>query len=298
MRLAIIADIHGNIHALEAVLADIHKQGVDEIIANGDFVNRAPNNVAVLELLHKEKCILVLGNHDDLVCKWAQKHSSLAQGWFEDSFWTSTAWVAEKLLESNWLKLLKNLPMQHTIKRNGKISLRITHGSPRHYREGYGRLLADEDMKEIVKAYPADIYIGSHTHRPMHRYWKNYLFLNTGAVGMPFNGDPRAQYLLMSLEKNKWQVDFRAVEYDQEAALESYHTTGFLQAGGLSAYIFYKELHFARAIYSKFWTWTETQEKPKDWQNWRAFIKAYPEICEGSKSPTDLRGKPLEVDYL
>ncbi len=298
MRLAIIADIHGNIHALEAVLADIHKQSVDQIIANGDFVNRAPNNVAVLELLNEQKCTLLLGNHDDLVCKWAEKHTSLPQEWFEDPFWASTAWVSEKLLESGWLEPLKNLPIQHTIKLNGKTNLRIAHGSPRHYREGYGRLLTNENIEEITEAYPASVYVGSHTHRPMHRHWKDYLFLNTGAVGTPFNSDPRAQYLLMTLERNKWQANFRAVEYDQEAALRSYETTGFLQVGGLSAHIFYKELYFAKAIYSKFWTWSEDQEKPKDWQTWQLFMNTYPEIFTDPKRPVDFRGKLLEVDHL
>ncbi len=298
MRLAIIADIHGNIHALEAVLADIHKQGVDEIIANGDFVNRAPNNIAVLELLHKENCTLILGNHDDLVCKWVEKHSSLPKDWFEDPFWASTAWVAERLLESGWLEPLKSLPMQHIIELDSKTKLRIDHGSPRHYREGYGRLLADEDIQEIVKAYPANIYIGSHTHKPMRRYWQNYLFLNTGAVGTPFNSDPRAQYLIISLEKNQLQTDFRAVEYDREAALKSYKTTGFLQAGGLSAHIFYKELDLAKPIYSKFWVWAETEKKSKDWEAWQTFLNLYPEMLREPKSPVDFKEKPLEVEYL
>lgn len=274
MKLAVIADIHGNIYALEAVLADIYKQGVDKTIANGDLVNRAPDNVSVLERLQEVGCTLILGNHDDLICKWVKKDPSLPQLWFEDPFWTATAWVAKQISESGTLKILQDLPMQYNIELN-QTRLLITHGSPRHFREGYGKLLTEEEISEIVEFHPADIYIGSHTHIPMQRYWGKYLFLNTGAVGMPFNGDPRAQYLLLSLEKNKWKADFRAVSYNQMAALKSYKTTGFLQAGGLSAHIFYEELRISKVIYSKFWAWAETQAKPKNWQTWQSFSSAH-----------------------
>ncbi|MFC6590670.1 metallophosphoesterase family protein [Deinococcus lacus] len=88
MRLAVIADIHGNLDALRAVLADIRSQGADQILVNGDVVNRGPDSVAVLELLLalEPPVRFLLGNHDDLLALWQARSSDLPAEWFADPF--------------------------------------------------------------------------------------------------------------------------------------------------------------------------------------------------------------------
>ncbi|MDQ3459889.1 MAG: metallophosphoesterase [Deinococcota bacterium] len=277
MRLAIISDIHGNLHALEAVLRDLRSQGADEFVVNGDMVNRGPNNVAVLERLLAEGCVLTLGNHDDLIRKWVERDGDLPAAWFEDPFWEGTAWVARQLEEAGCIAALRDLPMTHKVTVTGAPTLLISHGSPRHYREGYGKFLSDADIAEIVQNHPADILIGSHTHRAMVRRWADYRVLNTGAVGAPFNGDPRAQYLLMTLSGGDWQADFRAVSYDREGALAAFEGLGYLPAGELSAHIFREELRLAKPLYAPFWMWTEAAARSRTWQSWRAFCRQAPD---------------------
>jgi predicted phosphodiesterase len=271
MKLAVIADIHGNLQALEAVLEDIAREGADEIVVNGDMVNRGPNNVAVLERLLDKGYAITLGNHEHLLCLWADRDPSLPAAWFDDPFWEGTAWPARQLVEAGLLAALRGLPMTHRIEIKGTPSLLISHGSPRHYREGYGKLLSDEAIAEIVQNTPADIFIGSHTHRPMCRRWAEYRVYNTGAVGAPFNGDPRAQYLILTLEEGDWRAEFRAVDYDHAAALKAFERLGYLPAGDLSAHIFREELRFARSFYAPFWMWAEAKGKEKAWASWREF---------------------------
>ena len=277
--LAVISDIHANLQALEAVLADIASLGVEEVIVNGDVVNRGPNNVAVLERLLPLGYPMTLGNHDDLVRMWIDRDESLPAAWFDDPFWEGTAWSAQQLDHAGLIDLFRDLPMTYKLERGGAPSLLISHGSPRHYREGYGKFLSDEDIAEIVQHHPADVLIGSHTHRQMERRWGPYTVLNTGAVGTPFSGDPRAQYLLMRLQDKGqgevWTPEFRAVSYDREAALRDFETSGYLEEGGLSARIFYEELRTARAIYSSFWMWSEQAGRDKDWSGWHAFREKY-----------------------
>lgn len=276
--IAVISDVHANLHALEAVLADVASLGIEEVIVNGDVVNRGPNNVAVLERLLALGYPMTLGNHDDLLRKWIDK-DDLPAVWFDDPFWEGTAWSARQLDEAGLIGVFRDLPMTYKVARGDAPSLLLSHGSPRHYREGYGKFLSDEDIAEIVQHYPADVLIGSHTHRQMERHWGPYTVLNTGAVGTPFNGDPRAQYLIVRLDERDetWTPEFRAVSYDREAALRDFETSGYLEEGGLSARIFFEELRTARAIYSTFWMWSEQQGRTKDWSGWHAFREKYAE---------------------
>jgi predicted phosphodiesterase len=278
LKLAIMADIHGNIHALEAVLRDIESLQLDQVIVNGDMVNRAPNNIRVLERLRELSYSCTLGNHEDLVRKWFERDPDIPTDWYGDSFWKGIEWPVQELAEAGWLDWFRELPMTYRIEEPGAPTLLISHGSPRHYREGYGHFLKDEKFTELADSYSADILIGSHTHRPYERRIGQQTFINTGAVGAPFNQDPRAQYLLMTLSDGRWKWEYRAVPYDREAALASYEQTGYIPEGNLSAFIFREELRYAIPIYSPFWSWTQKEQKTKDWSAWQEFRDVYARI--------------------
>lgn len=274
-----IADIHANLPALEAVLSDVAALGVSDVVVNGDLVNRGPSNVAVVERIVNLACVraLTLGNHDDLMRKWVERTPDIPALWFEDDFWRGMAWPAAQLRAAGKIDALKALPLTYRHTQPGLPQLLFSHGSPRHYREGYAPYLDDQTFSEIVGADPAEVFIGSHTHRPYERRVGQQLMLNTGAVGAPFNGDPRAQYLLLHPREGVWKSEFRAVPYDREAALAAFETSGYLEEGGLSARIFYDELRVARPLYMLFWEWTESRGRPKDWESWDAFKEAHAE---------------------
>lgn len=267
-RIAIIADIHGNYHALEAVLRDIETQHISEIIVNGDHVNRNPDNIRVMETLTQSDARLLKGNHDALMHLWADKDAALPQQWFDEPFWDALRWVVAQLEQADWLDFLRDLPLQHHIKIDNAPDILITHGSPRHYREGYSRWMDEHIISEIVEMHPADIYIGSHTHRPFYHPWGKHVVLNTGAVGTPFNGDPRAQYLILELRDDGWHREFRAVPYDREATLALFDSTGFRAAGGVAAQIFYDELKLGIGVYGRFFEETNKEGLAQDFASY------------------------------
>ena len=276
--IAVIADIHANLPALEAVLQDATELGADTLVVNGDLVNRGPSNVAVLErILELNPDAMTLGNHDDLMRKGVDRDPDIPALWFEDDFWRGMAWPAAQLAQAGLVDPLRDLPLSLRVAEPGLPSLLFSHGSPRHYREGYAAYLSDDAFAEILGSYPADVLIGSHTHRPFEYRLGQNLILNTGAVGAPFNGDPRAQYLVLHPQNGGWQPEFRAVPYNRTAALSAFETSGYLEAGGVSARIFYEELRLARPLYMGFWEWTEGQDRPKDWESWDAFKARYAE---------------------
>jgi predicted phosphodiesterase len=286
VKVAVIADVHGNLAALHATLDDIEAQGVDRLIVNGDLVNRGPEGVEVVERLQAEGLERTLGNHDDLMRKWVERDSDLPESWFEDPFWRATGWCAQRLDEAGWIETLAAAPMTIRIDLNGAPTVLVSHGSPRDYREGYGRHLSDSAIDEIVSEHQVEVLVGSHTHRAMRREWGRVSILNTGAVGTPFNGDPRAQYLILSFADERWHPEFRAVPYDRDATLATFETTGFLDEGGLSARIFYAELRHARAFLMPFFKWTKERERRRDDEAWEDFRRTFPERFEAVPMPT------------
>ena len=275
MRIAVIADVHGNLPALEAVLADVATLGVDRLVVNGDVVNRGPANVAAMRALEGVPHEGTLGNHDDLMRMWVEKDPSLPREWFEDAFWASAGLAALELQRAGLIAAIRRLPLTVRVEVAGAPSVLIAHGSPRHYREGYGKFLTDEAISEITQMHPADVLVGSHTHQPLMRRWGHYLVLNTGAVGSPFNGDPRAQYLVLSLEGGSWSPQFRRVAYDRDAALNAFVDSGYVERGGLSARIFFEELRNARSYLVPFLMWCEEQGRPHGEAAWRAFQQRF-----------------------
>jgi len=275
LNIAIISDIHANKYALEAVLEHIEKDSFDQVIVNGDLVNRGPNSIEVMEMIWDKGYEIILGNHDDLMCKWIDRSEDLPKEWFDDPFWASVDWVAKSLDESNWLEPLRNLKFKTRIKLDGLPQVLVTHGSPRHYREGYGQRLSDDVLTEIVRDYPSDIYIGSHTHKPMDKSFGDYKFLNTGAVGVPFNKDTRAQYLELRQNGRVWEYEFKKLKYDHAAALKAFESSGYLEAGGLSARIFYEELETASPHLIRFERWAIRNSLPRSFDTWEIYKKEH-----------------------
>lgn len=275
MRIALIADIHANVPALEAVLDDIATLHVDRLVVNGDIVNRGPGNVEAMRMLEEALPDATLGNHDDLMRMWVDRDPALPPEWRDDPFWASARLSAEQLERAGLIDAIRLLPMTLAIEVPGAPSVLVSHGSPRHYREGYGRYLTDEAISEITEMHRADVLVGSHTHQPMARRWGHYTVLNTGSVGSPFNGDPRAQYLVLTLRDGAWAPQFRRVPYDHEAALRAFQTSGFVERGGLSARIFLEEARNARSYLVPYLMWCEEHEHPHGEASWAEFQRRF-----------------------
>ncbi|WP_425147024.1 metallophosphoesterase family protein [Deinococcus sp.] len=273
MRLAVIADIHGNLDALDAVLSNAELHGAERLYVNGDVVNRGPDSVAclrrLLELPAEWLGGFTLGNHDDLMLLWNDHSPSLPQDWWDDSFWGATAWSAEQLRQAGLLDVIRGWPMSLTIRAPELPAVLLAHGTPNHYREAIGSFTPPQRGLELLDAADAGVLVASHIHRPMllavpgepgGPRW----IINTGAVGAPFDGNPDARYLLLDGADSQWTPSIRAVPYDRRGVLERFDRSGLLSAGGLSAQIFLDEIESARSIYTPFWDWTQERGLLKD----------------------------------
>lgn len=242
MKIAVLADIHSNFAALEAVVADIQKSNPDRVIVAGDFANRGPEPEPVMKLLSKLGWPLLRGNHEDYVL--GQTGPSTATDLAEIAMWQPARWTAERTREYH--KMMATLPLHVTLQAPDRSEVWITHGTPRANYEGIYPRTTDAELAEMLQSVNAPLICVAHTHFPLIRRLGPSLIVNVGSVGLPFNGDWRAQYGMMEWSGGAWDVDLRAIEYDRDRTLAAFEESGFLSGGGPMARLIQNEVRDAR----------------------------------------------------
>jgi diadenosine tetraphosphatase ApaH/serine/threonine PP2A family protein phosphatase len=248
----VIADLHGNLPALDAVLADIECVQPDRVVVVGDFVNRGPQGRAVLERIAPYGFSSISGNHDTWLASLARGHNRPPE--WETSWWTPVR-LAVAELTPEWVAYLEALPATLRVELPGAAPIRLVHGSPRGSRDGMGRLRSDADVLEALAGVEERTVIGAHIHYPYEREVGGRHVVVVGAVGCPFNGDVNAQYGLFTWEGDAWRFAHRSVPYDHAPVYAAWRDGGYLADGSLSAELMQLEHRTARTQYVPFWDW-------------------------------------------
>lgn len=214
---AAVSDVHGNLSALEAVLADCEKQGVEQVWNLGDFVGYIPFPNEVIKLLRKTCAASIIGNYDlkvlsfaKNIAKWKIKKS--------DEKYISFKWNSRALSPAN-RRYLEGLPKTKRMKVSG-VTILLTHGSPASDDEGLIANTPAKRLHELAKMAGTDVVLCGHAHRPMSRRAGGVLFVNAGSVGRP-EGDRRASYVILRFAAGRVRVEHRLVEYDISRSAEA-----------------------------------------------------------------------------
>ncbi len=214
MRIAVISDIHANIEAMKAVLADIERNSVERVYCTGDLVGYAPFPNEVIELIREKQIPTVMGNYDDAVgnlrftcgCDYKdEKAQALGE--------SSILWTKENTSEEN-KEFLRSLPHEIRLDVNGKRVL-LVHGSPGKLNEYIYKDTPAEKMLEYLEQGQAEILICGHVHLPYHLVFGDKHIINAGSVGKPKHGDPRSTYVIVNIEETV-SVQIKLVEYNFE----------------------------------------------------------------------------------
>ena len=216
MRIAIISDVHGNLTALDAVLADLRRQKPDLILHGGDIPYGGCNPCEVIDCIRQEGWPGVLGNTDEILWSDAARPALEAaapklKSLFRVLFAECTPVTREMIGESR-LAWLRQLPteIRHEIPGHGDLAL--LHAGPGNIWRAPMDSADDAELENTYKTLNAQIVVYCHIHRPFVRQVGNMTVCNCGSVGSPYDGDPRSSYLLIDDGKPA----IRRVEYDVE----------------------------------------------------------------------------------
>lgn len=238
-QIALFSDIHGNDEALQAVWRDIEQRGIDRVYCLGDLVGYGPRPNEVINFMREKNIPTVMGNYDDGVafdrflcgCDYPSEAEQLLGT-------KSLVWTREAVTRENKL-FLQGLPPEISTRAAG-VGILLFHGSPQVLNQYLPADTPVEILQEVSRGRAENLFCFGHTHLPYCRWVGEKLFVNTGSVGRPKDGDFRTCYALLTLEKGqKPQVEFVRLPYDvaktaaqiKELGLPPEFAT-FLQRGG------------------------------------------------------------------
>jgi putative phosphoesterase len=226
MRIALISDIHGNYIALEAVLADIERAGVDQIICLGDVATLGSQPLEVLARLRALDCPVIRGNHEDALLE----PELMPQHGVGPHLASTMAWCAERLSAADY-DYLRGMPRTLEVPLGGQTTMFCYHAAPRSNTAQILATTPPGNLDAMISDYPAPIMVGGHTHIQMLRQHKGRLLVNPGSVGhgfveMPWPQHegphllPWAEYGIVTWQAGVISADLRRVPFDLNAAAE------------------------------------------------------------------------------
>ncbi len=239
MKIALFSDIHANLPALEAMLADIDTRSPDVIYCLGDLVgyNTWPNEV--IREIRRRRIPTIAGNYDFGVGRSSHDCGCAYKTEEEKALGKKSISYTNTVMGEEERSYLRTLPAHIKLEfqlNHDKLNLLLVHGSPRKINEYLFEDRDEKSMLRIMESADADILCFGHTHKPYHRILTSSDGLenryrhaiNIGSVGKPKDGDARGCYLMLTIDENSSKlvreslsVEFIRFEYDVERAARS-----------------------------------------------------------------------------
>lgn len=233
MRLAVITDIHGNLHALEAVLADLAQQGaVDRTWFLGDLCSMGSRPAECLRRVRDLPNIQVIAGNQDRRIVTGQRNTFRPKDAEDYPKWRDTLrwrdetylWTVDQLSFSEWEWMAK-MPPELELNVPGYGWVIGYHGVPGDDEGNLRPETPEDEALDFLLDREGRMGIGGHTHHVMDRTVGGWRLLNAGSVGRP-KDDPRPAYLLITFEGGTANVEIRRVAYDIEAEIADLKTCG------------------------------------------------------------------------
>lgn len=227
-RIALLSDMHGNSAATEAVLVDTDARVPDEVICLGDLVGYGARSNETIDLVRDRSIPTIMGNYDDGVgfdrddCGCAYRDDGERERGHQSLMWTRS------IVTDDRKDYLRSLLPELRREVHG-VRIRLVHGSPRRMNE---YLFADRDaasLARIARSADCDVLVFGHTHVPWTRDIEGVRFINTGSVGKPKDGDPRAGWVILEIAPDG-TVSSELIRVDYDVAAMA---TAIREADGL-----------------------------------------------------------------
>jgi putative phosphoesterase len=227
MKVALIADLHANLPALEAVLAHAEERGAEAIWNVGDFLGYGAFPEQVVQQLRKEYVLSTIGDYDRKVLRFKKRREKWRRSKGLERF-LAFQWAYQQLSKRSrkYLRFLSRV-IRMTVESQRIL---LAHANP-----GSGKVYLAPDTPEqtlsaIAHQVQADIVILGHSHRAVVRQVDGVWFINPGSVGRPDDGDPRASYAALEIEPQRVHVEHYRVDYDVQRLVQALRENGLPEA--------------------------------------------------------------------
>lgn len=236
MRIAFLADIHGNLPAFEAALDHVAQQHVDRVIFVGDLVVGSPQSAACWQLACSLGHPMVRGNHERYIGHFGTEHA--------DPSWAGPQYGPVHWAVSQFSPTERQAFMQlpFTLQPDDLPGIRVVHSSMRNDRDSLAPYTSDAELDRLFAGCDESVIVRAHNHVCQLRQWGERRIITCGSVGLPLDGKASAQYLILELRHSGWYIQHQSVDYDLQTTLRIFEQSGYLEHGGPMARLFMREV--------------------------------------------------------
>ncbi len=234
MKIAVISDIHANTLALDAVLEQIDKIGVDRVFCLGDILIAGydPNGTAQ-KILNIKNLEIIQGNTDKMVANYSEELFEKAKNKFPCMGYALREDL--KIVDKKYIDFVKNLPEKKYIESNN-LKIQLVHGSPRAQDENIYPNLDLENVEQIVADSEAELILCGHTHIPCgYSLNSGKTVVNVGSVGRSMTEDKMPYWALLQINDDAtFQIEHKSTKYDNTKVSNLIKERGFLHSDELA----------------------------------------------------------------
>jgi putative phosphoesterase len=227
--LAILSDIHGNLPALEAVLADLTNFEIDHVIVPGDVINFGPFSRQTAELVIEKGWPVIRGNNEFFLIDY--KTPRAPNEWNDAVQFAPTAWLIQQF-DRKLRTTIGAWPDALNLRFRDAPPILVCHGTSQSPWDSIYSTLTDEEIEKLLSSVEADFVICGHTHLPMDRQADKWRIFNPGSVGVPLDGLHSASYMILEGNQQGWRPTFRRVPFDYEAVFDEFERSGYNREAG------------------------------------------------------------------
>lgn len=235
MRVAFVSDIHGNLPALQAVLADIDQRGaIDVLVGGGDFAFGGAYPQRCIDTVRSRDMQCVRGNTDEWVVESATAGRVMAKGYdpkdaHSPALLAIDDWVA-KALDTASVRFLIDLPIAWRATGSSGQRLVFVHATPWSTHPIVMPDASDDLLTRMLDEAEADVLVYGHIHHAYARQVNGRTVACAGSVGIPLDGDPRPAYLIAADDGAGWSLEHVRLDYDRDSYLADLARSGMPNA--------------------------------------------------------------------
>lgn len=223
-KLAILSDIHGNLPALKAVLADLKNFDIDQIIVAGDVINFGPFSNQTAQIVIENGWPVIRGNNEYFLLDFNTPRAPAE--WSDPIQFAPTRWTIQHF-EPKLKNIISTWPDTINLRPGNAPPIQIFHGTPDSPWESIFWTMTDEEISRLLSNVEAEFIICGHTHLPMDRQVHRWRILNPGSVGIPLDGIRSASYMILEGNEQGWKPSFRRIAFDYTVIFDEFEKSGY-----------------------------------------------------------------------